>query len=238
MRVPGTITAYLELCRISNLPSIWTNVLAATLFATGKFESSVYFPLALSLSCFYLAGMALNDICDAQHDTRYRPTRPIPAGRVSKQSAERATLGLFAAGFLLLIPMPDAKGFFAALALLASIVLYDLHHKNNPFSVLLMAACRFLVYAVTGYAILGGMSTMTMIAGAVQFCYVVAISIIARYENSRPAPFTWPVIPLLLSGICIIDGILLATSIAPAWLAVGIGGAILMLAGQKYFRGN
>lgn len=43
--------------------------------------------LAAASSCFYLAGMALNDYADREVDARERPNRPIPSGRVSPDFA-------------------------------------------------------------------------------------------------------------------------------------------------------
>jgi hypothetical protein len=37
--------------------------------------------------------------------------------------------------------------------LLLTIVAYDFRHKNQPFSVVLMAACRLLVFVVTALAL-------------------------------------------------------------------------------------
>ena len=56
-------------------------------------------------------------------------------------------------------------------------------HKQNPLSVLLMASCRFLVFAVT--AADDGNPASVWFAGGVQFLYVVCISLVARHENSR-----------------------------------------------------
>jgi len=233
-----TIKGYLDICRISNLPSIWTNVLCATILATGCFSWRMYLPPALALSCYYLAGMCLNDICDAQLDAVQRPSRPIPSGRVSARGAWILTIALFTTGTVTLLFTPFSQGLVAAFLLIGMIVWYDLNHKQNPFSVLLMASCRFLVFTVTSLAITGTMSVVIVVAGGIQFAYVVSISVVARYENSRPTPFPMPVIPLMLAGICLLDGILLAILWQPLGLLTGICGAILMLAGQKYVRGD
>jgi len=82
------------------------------------------------------------------------------------------------------------------------------------------------------------MPAVVIAAGGIQFTYVVSISVVARYENSRPIPFPIPVIPLMLAGICLLDGILLAILWQPLGLLTGIGGAMLMLAGQKFVRGD
>ena len=49
----NSFKAYLALCRVSNLPTVWTNVLAACLLAGGGCEAASFMLLALALSCFY-----------------------------------------------------------------------------------------------------------------------------------------------------------------------------------------
>jgi len=234
----STIRGYLEICRISNLPTVWTNVLCAFVLASGGFSWQGFLVPALSLSCYYLAGMCLNDVCDAAYDRIHRPARPIPSGRVSHQGALLLTAFLFASGSALLLAVPYRQTFYAALLLITVIVWYDLRHKQNPFSVLLMASCRFLVFAVTSLSISGSIASPVLLAGLLQSAYVVCISLVARYENSRTAPFTLQVIPLMLAGICLLDGMILALYIHPVWLLTGFAGAFLMLAGQKLIKGD
>ena len=238
MGIGNTIKGYLEICRISNLPSIWTNVLCAVILATGQFSWEGYLMQALALSCYYLAGICLNDVCDAAYDGIHRPSRPIPSGRVSLRGAWILIILLFATATLTLLRTSFRQGLFAAFLLITIIVWYDIYHKQNPFSVLLMATCRFLVFAVASLALTGKMPTALIVAGGIQFAYVVCLSIVARYENSRQAPFPIPVIPLMLAGIPLLDGIILAVFVHPSWILAGIGGAMLMFVGQKYFRGD
>ena len=238
MGIGKTIKGYLDICRISNLPSVWTNVLCAVILAGGKFSWAGLLPPALALSCFYLAGMCLNDICDAAYDAAHRPSRPIPSGRVSYRGACALTLTLFAIGMLALLETPFRQGWYASMLLVAFIVWYDLDHKQNPYSVLVMAVCRFMVFAVASLAVTGRMAGVVILAGGIQFAYVVSISIVARYESRRPTPFSIPVIPLMLAGISLLDGFILAALGHPLWLLAGMGGALLMLAGQKIVRGD
>ncbi len=234
----GTFKAYLDLCRVSNLPTVWTNVLAASLLATSRFPPADYLLLALALSLFYMGGMSLNDVCDLRHDRAKRPGRPIPSGRISPRQAVVFTVALFAGGLLLLALAPDPRGVAAGVPLLAAIVAYDLHHKGNPWSVLLMAACRFLVFAVVALALTGGLTGPVLLAGGVQFLYVVGISLVARHENTRGMPYPFPVIPTMLAGISLVDGLVMAILVSPAWLAAGVAGALLTGAGQRWVRGD
>ena len=61
--------AWFRLGRVSNLPTVWSNVLAAVALAGagGAFVSpGALFGLLTALSLFYVAGMVLNDAFDAE----------------------------------------------------------------------------------------------------------------------------------------------------------------------------
>ena len=235
----ASFKAYLDLCRVSNLPTVWSNVLAAGLLAGGDFAPASFLLLALALSCFYLAGMSFNDVCDLEHDRIKQPSRPIPSGRVSLRGASILALALFALGMALLAAAPHWRsGTAAGVLLMLAIVAYDLRHKGHPYSVLLMASCRFLVFVVVALAQTGHLGLGLLVAAAVQFAYVVAISLVARHENSRSARFPFPVVPAMLAGIALVDGILLAFLVAIPWLLAGLAGALLTWAGQRYVRGD
>lgn len=234
----ATLKAYLDLCRVSNLPTVWTNVIAASLLSGSEPRSAVLFLAAVAVSCFYLAGMALNDLCDREHDQLHRASRPIPSGRICPSHARACTVSLFTVGFLLLGIGPHPHAALAALLLLGGIVWYDRDHKQNPYSVLLMASCRFLVFAVAALAVSGRLDTPVLLAGSLQFGYIVILSLVARHENNRPSPFGLPVIPMMLAGISLVDGVMLAAWLNPRLLSVGVVGFILTRAGQRYVRGD
>jgi 4-hydroxybenzoate polyprenyltransferase len=234
----STFKSCLDLCRISNLPTVWTNVLLAYLLASGELSLVPYMTLAIAISAFYMAGMSLNDVCDAAYDSLHRPSRPIPAGRISRRDALLLTITLFATGVALLPFLPYRSGLAAGVALVLTIVVYDLHHKGNPFSVFIMAACRFLIFAVVSLAVSGRLVPLVLAAGMIQFLYVVSISVVARHEGDRSHPFPFPVIPAMLAGISLLDGVLLAVLISIPWLLAGAAGALATWSGQRYVRGD
>ena len=237
MEIRGPARACLELCRAGNLPTVWTNVLAAAVLAQGLTPRALA-TAAPALSCFYAAGMALNDLCDADVDRGAKPGRPIPSGRISRGRARVVVVVLAALGFLLLAAAPSLRGIPAAAVLLAAIVAYDLRHKDQPFSVLLMALCRFLVFVVTALAAVGNVPVGVLVAGGAQFGYSLSVSLVARRENERLRHAARSLVPPLLAGICIVDGLVLAFLADPAWLAAGIAGALLTAAGQRLARGD
>ncbi|MBI5140826.1 MAG: UbiA family prenyltransferase [Nitrospirae bacterium] len=231
---------WLDICRVSNLPTVWTNVLAALAVSGGAWSTGEYLVIAASMSLFYTGGMCLNDIFDADLDAGYKPFRPIPSGRIAMRSAVRFTTGLFIAALLLLLVASDLSGVPAGIALLSLIIAYDRFHKGRPVTVLLMAGCRLMVFVTAGYAAFGGMEKAVWIAGAAQFVYIVVLSAVAVLEKRLPGGFGFPLIPYMIAGISLIDAALIA-ALAPSpgiMPLVAASGAALTIAGQRFVRGD
>jgi len=232
------LKAFLDLCRISNLPTVWTNVLAALILSGASFSWADVVLLAASLSFFYSGGMCLNDLYDAQIDRVEKPFRPIPSGRIAAKAAWTFTLFLFVIALGLLLFTTYRSSLYAGLILLGLIVTYDKSHKKNPSSVFLMGGCRLMVFVVTGTAISGTINAAVLIGGLAQFIYILLLSLVARYENRSKKKFLFPVIPYMLAGISLLDGVLMSIGGSPAWFLAGAGGTALTLFGQKYVRGD
>ena len=233
----GVLRSYLELCRASNLPTVWTNVLAAVLLS-GAWPLRQTLAAALSVTLTYLGGMALNDLLDVEEDRVRKPSRPIPSGRVSVAGATLFSALLFGAGLLLLVVFCPWRAAAAGVALIIAIYLYDSLHRQSALTVLLMASCRALVFAVAGLAVAGTIGRWVALAGAVQFLYIVGLTVVARWEKSAPRSFRIPPIPWLLAGISLVDGVMLALLVNPAWLAAGVAGAALTRLLQTQVRGD
>lgn len=234
----SAIRTYLEICRVSNIPTVWTNVLAGVVLTGADISAVHYLVIALSMSLFYSAGMSFNDICDLETDIVRRPSRPLPSGRISLKGAYAFTMFMFAAGLGLLVFVPYPRAVFAALILLGLIVLYDKFHTEHPFSVLLMAGCRFMVFVISSVAVSGEVLSIPLLTGAVQFVYTLAISITARYEKGREQKGATSVIPAMIAGISLLDGGIMAAFLSPAWFIAGFAGALLTIVAQRYIRGD
>jgi len=233
-----TVKAYLDLCRVSNLPTVWTNVLAAVVLSVGEVSWFLFALLSLSLSLFYSGGMCLNDICDAGIDLLKRPSRPIPSGRVQLRGAWLFTILLFTSGLSLLVAVPHPRAIVAGMVLVLLIIAYDTLHKALYLSIFLMAACRLMIFVVSALAVSGTVGRYAGLAGCLQFCYVLLISMVARHENRRGVSYPVPLVPIMLAGISVLDGVVMAVAVSPVWLAAGICGASLTLAGQRFVRGD
>ena len=78
-----TVGVWLRLGRVSNLPTVWSNVLATLALSGALSFSPRTFALWGVFSLYYVGGMYLNDAFDRRIDAVMRPDRPIPSGQVS-----------------------------------------------------------------------------------------------------------------------------------------------------------
>src|SRR5688572_25624147 len=125
---------YLRLARVSNLPTVWTNVLAGLVVARADFRWLDYLLLTCGVSLLYTAGMFLNDVFDSEWDAARRPDRPIPAGDVTRARALAVGAILMGGGVLTIgILRPGGSALAWAAALAAAIVYYDYRHKRDAF---------------------------------------------------------------------------------------------------------
>jgi 4-hydroxybenzoate polyprenyltransferase len=84
MNTPRTgFATYLKIGRVSNLPTVWTNVLAGAFLSGHAADVTTLLWVMLAITLFYTGGMYLNDAFDADIDARERPNRPIPSGQIS-----------------------------------------------------------------------------------------------------------------------------------------------------------
>ncbi len=191
----------LRLGRVSNLPTVWTNVLAGIVLSGAAITARPAILVLISLSLFYVAGMFLNDAFDREFDRRNRPDRPIPAGEATAAAVFAYGFGLLACGFALLLALgygtPAGTGWRAPVAgalLAAAIVLYDGWHKGNPVSPLLMGLCRLLVYLIAGLAVAGTLPERLLLAAVVSLCYLIGLTYVAKQESLRRVENLWPLL--------------------------------------------
>lgn len=197
----------LSLGRVSNLPTVWTNALAALVLAGSAALPSGALPVVLvllvSLTLFYIGGMYLNDAFDAEIDARERPERPIPAGRIGRGTVFGAGFAMLAAGVLLLVWASALAGGGAlrpalgGLALAAAIVFYDWHHKANVLGPVVMGLCRFLVYLATALAVAPLLPMPVLVGGALLWSWVIGLTYVAKQETLGRVQNLWPLLFLL-----------------------------------------
>ena len=179
--------AWLQLTRISNLPSALANILMGFLLAHGSWQPTWELVcLMLASTGFYLGGMVLNDVFDIDIDREQRPGRPLPSGRIRLDVARRIGFGLLLfgwlncllAGWLTSGAAVDFRPVGIGGLLAICVLLYDGPLKRSWVAPMLMGACRTL-------NVLLGASTVVLAAGEAQpwnlgmpaICWWIACSV-------------------------------------------------------------
>lgn len=197
--------------RVSNLPTVWTNTLAAALLASSAGalappSSLVWILLLAMLSLLYLAGMLLNDLLDADWDQQHHNPRPITLGLVSRRQVRLATwLALLLAaaaalGLSRLIEQPH--WLLASVTLLVGCILgYNLLHKKYAHSVWLMGACRSTLY-LTAAASLAMPTQPIWLCALLLGVYISGLTYLARQEHLNQLLSRLPLV-LMLSPLAL-----------------------------------
>ena len=203
---PLSLTALLTLGRVSNLPTVWTNVLTGAVLAGGAWHDGRTGIVLVAMSLFYVGGMYLNDYFDRGIDARERPERPIPAGDVAADLVAAIGFGLLAAGVALLATIGLAPA-ICGLGLAALIVAYDLFHKGNPVAPVMMGACRMLIYLGAAAATTGSIPEFVVIASLALLAYIAGLTYAARQESLDRVGNLWPLVALSAPMIVALPGL-------------------------------
>jgi 4-hydroxybenzoate polyprenyltransferase len=230
-RAPQMVATLLRLGRVSNLPTVWTNVLAGAVLSGSDWRNWRLGLMLVAMSSFYVGGMYLNDYFDRAIDARERPERPIPSGQISAHAVAAIGFCLIGAGAVATAAMGPAAAAMAGL-LAISIVAYDMHHKANPFAPVVMGACRALVYGATAAALSGGVTIFVAVAAMAIAAFVAGLTYAARQESLDKIGNLWPLL-LLAAPMLVAVGVFRQGPGAMAvylLLAVWIAAAVYLLA--------
>jgi 4-hydroxybenzoate polyprenyltransferase len=174
------LRAYLELVRPPNVATALADVLAG--FAVTRLGDVGTLPwLAGASACLYAGGVALNDVFDRRVDAVERPERPLPSGRVKPAHAAWFGAVLLGSGIVLAgIGAPPAG--LVALAIAASVLLYDAWSKRHPIlGPVNMGLCR-------GLNLLLGMAAVPAVLGThwplglIPVAYIAGVTTLSRGE--------------------------------------------------------
>jgi len=200
------VRPWLELVRLSNLPTVWADALVGlvggyttwavttshrlpTLSGAYLLRESVSrgLPMLVGLSLMYLGGMVLNDVMDLEIDRHDRHNRPLPSGKVSLRAATIGAVALLALGLAALVAYASWLVIVFGAALLLAIVGYDRLHHRTPWAVFLLGLCRALTIlaAASIYGVNLLWATTIGPVAAIAVLYTVLFTIIARLET-RP----------------------------------------------------
>lgn len=218
------IKTLLVVGRVSNLPTVWTNVLAAAVLAQASIsvdqttlfsEPGLWLGALLALSMMYLGGMFLNDAFDAGWDKQNNPSRPIAAGQISEHSVWLTGSVLMILATLLISYLYQTLlvvettgtayqayyGWLAAVLLASTIIAYNAWHKQFSHSAFIMGACRFGVYLVAAL-LLAQLTYMVALAALSLLLYIAGLTYLARLEHSNRITSLWPLL-LLFSPVAV-----------------------------------
>jgi 4-hydroxybenzoate polyprenyltransferase len=218
---------------VSNLPTVWTNVLAGSAAVSSALDGTAFLRLAAAASLFYVGGMFLNDAFDESFDRERRPERPLPAGDVGRREVFAIGGLLLAAGELLLAP--HGLSMQLGLLLIAAIVFYDYRHKGSAIAPLVMGACRGLVYCIAAAATAGAVTVVAAAGAVVMATYVAALTVVAKVAGHHAR---W-VVPTLIGGISLVDALFIVL-VTGSWAlaAAAASGFVLTLALQRVVPGD
>lgn len=225
--------AYLALARVSNLPTVWTNVLAGMAVTSAPLDAGALALVAAAISALYAGGMFLNDAFDHRIDAIDRPDRPIPAREVSPAEAW-AGGALLIASAIALLAVIGAKPAAWGAGLAALVIYYDWRHKRDALGPLVMGLCRGFVYCTAAAAIGGSIDDRVAIWAVVMTTYVTSLTVLAKYGGRR---WGWT-IGWWIAGISIVDAIAIASSGHHGLAMLALTGFPLTLAGQWWVRGT
>ncbi len=181
---PPSVRTLLVLGRVSNLPTVWANVVAGWFLAGGGLDSRLL-SVMLASSLVYYAGMVWNDVHDADWDRAHGKRRPIPAGDISRKLAFWIALGGSLGGFGRLYSLGADPRWLGALA--GAIGLYTVLHKRWAGSVWIMGACRLFLLASTASisAVREPLPMAVWLWGSALLVYVAGITLAARGEDGN-----------------------------------------------------
>lgn len=221
----------LTLARVPNIPTVWSNVLMSWVLAGGHGERwAVLMAAVLGGTFIYAGGCTLNDAFDARWDREHKRDRLIPSGTLSERSVWGLGLVELLAGFAALALAGPATAWLPVL-LVAAVLFYDFRHKQNPWSVVVMGACRaLLVLSAAGVA--GNWSApRVLIAAGTVWAYIIVLSLLARRESRPGGGFLkalrpkWSVgrwVGEMLAAIPVVDLLLLLILGGNCWIAAVI----------------
>jgi len=192
-----TFSTALKLGRVSNLPTVWTNVLAAIILSGSQISLLPSISLMMAMSLAYVGGMFLNDAFDHVIDAIERPNRPIPMGLVSTRSVYVVGFSLLLLSQLIVIAVASyfaqiIPAAISGLLLCAAIVSYNRWHKNNPLSPVLMGFCRLLVYSTCALSVSTEPSHLVYFGSITALAYLIGLTYTAKQEHLGKVSSLWP----------------------------------------------
>lgn len=214
---------WLQLCRISNTPTVVSNVMVGCAIGASGRDAFPWLQAALvaaAMLVLYVAGMALNDLCDVAVDRVERPERPIPSGRITRQQAAVfVVLSMVLA--LALLSLISQASLLWGLALTCVIIAYDTLHRFASSVALLMGVCRGLIYLTAAVAVNPAASWEIALPPAFLLTlYVMLLTLVSQAENTdQLAGRAWLSLVILATAL-VVPPVWFTTNGVPVWAIV------------------
>ncbi len=185
-RHTGRIRALAATARLSNAPSVVSNVWLGVLLGSGGGMAPVL--VTVAALCLYVCGGFINDWADRDWDVPRRPERALPRGCFAPMTYLIIALVL-AAMALVFAALAGGRALVVAAAVAICIVIYTWRHKKSAWSVVFMGLCRALLPVMGWVAIAAaGVPPAVLLAGLGLFCHVQGLSLAARFETMAQPP--------------------------------------------------
>lgn len=229
----NTLKAFLRLGRAPNTLTATSNVIAgwAVARATMQDSSSWTGPLiwaGLAAALLYAFGMMLNDLMDIEKDRKLAPSRPLPAGDISRS---QAFLAMALCLCLALSLQSQTQYSFVQLAnllvLLGCVVAYNLLKETQPrLASFFMGSCRALCFLLGAQVILGDSLSAVwqdlcehpgIVFAALSYLLLIClVTLLSRFEESQSSS---------MAGTRSLALVLGSTYLAPFVLSLTVEGA-------------
>ncbi|HIE11520.1 MAG TPA: hypothetical protein EYP62_07895 [Kiritimatiellae bacterium] len=177
--------AWLELLRLPNLFTVPGDAVAGYVLASGgQLRPPAVLLAGTAGLALYCSGLILNDLRDCAEDSIWRPERPLPSGRISREKAAVVMAILFAVG-LLAAAAAGIRPLLVALALAVGVIIYNSGLKSVPgVGALIMGLCRALNVLLGAAAVPYGAGTAPALVGAgILGLYIAVVTQAARAES-------------------------------------------------------
>jgi len=233
----------LVLGRVSNLPTVWTNCMAAWFLAGGTWGAGLGWMMAAG-SLLYVGGMALNDAFDAKWDKEHGKDRPIVRGDIAEKTVWILGSIAMLAGAVLAIA--SGAAWWWVLGLIGAILAYDAFHKRWEGSIFIMGACRMLLFVMAASALTPLPGMIVWMWASALLAYVAGVTLAARGEDMGGTVKGLAVLLLALPvalGLMVVvleptalDRVWLEVASRKTWIELGVIGLLLSWLVLSYQR--
>lgn len=241
----GSWTDWAQLVRLPNAFTVISDSFAAAIIVGSGLAPWLGFLFAMLASlCAYWAGMIFNDVFDIEADRISRPTRPLPAGRISPVIAGHVATVLLLIGPVLILaatnffksqPLWMGSAFGAAVALSITVKAYNSPLKNTFLGPLLMGSCRALNILMVGSCMFAlgnseGLPRELLWLAAGVGIYIMGVTVYAFREEATSSTAGLGLgIALEIAGLVVIGGMPIWSGAQHVWHLDSVRGYPLLV---------